>query len=318
MDLGGQILHYFLKSFSLATIIISILFFFRIHHNNIDLETDIVIINKGESFENIIDKNIKNKFFFDNYFFKIYYFYFKTKKNGIHYGNFIFEKKITFSEFLNIISKPSNLLKKLTIIEGSSKYDLNKKLSENFIKYKEIDYLDILADTYKFDIHNSFESFLFNAKLYKNKLMQKYKNSILFNKFSEKEILIIASLIEKEGLDYIDKKKIFSVIMNRLDKKMKLQIDATVIYSLTDGQYNLNRKLNLDDLKYAHPFNTYHIKALPPMPISYVGTKTIELMAENYKTNFYYYFFDKFQKKHIFSETYEQHKYKLDEYRKKF
>ena len=55
--------------------------------------------------------------------------------------------------------------------------------------------------------------------------------------------MIIGSLIEKEGLDEEDKKKISSVIFNRLNKNMKLQIDATVLYAITNGKYNLNRKL---------------------------------------------------------------------------
>ena len=47
--------------------------------------------------------------------------------------------------------------------------------------------------------------------------------------------MIIGSLIEKEGFDYEDKKIISSVIFNRLDKKKKLEIDATVIYAITKG-----------------------------------------------------------------------------------
>ena len=78
----------------------------------------------------------------------------------------------------------------------------------------------------------------------KNKLLQK---------FTEKEIMIIGSLLEKEGLDLEDKRKISSVIFNRLKKKMKLQIDATVLYSITNGDYELDRKLLLSDLKFDHP-----------------------------------------------------------------
>ena len=65
--------------------------------------------------------------------------------------------------------------------------------------------------------------------------------------------MIIGSIIEKEGLDREDKKKISSVIFNRLNKNMKLQIDATVIYAITKGGYNLKRKLLFKDLKFDHP-----------------------------------------------------------------
>ena len=85
--------------------------------------------------------------------------------------------------------------------------------------------------------------------------------------------MIIGSLLEKEGLDEEDKKQISSVIFNRLDRKMKLQIDATVLFAITNGKYDLDRKLLRSDLKINHPFNTYIYKGLPPEPISYVGKK---------------------------------------------
>ena len=127
--------------------------------------------------------------------------------------------------------------------------------------------------------------------------------------------MTIGSLLEKEGLDNNDKKKISSVIFNRLNKKMRLQIDATVLFALTDGQYNLNRKLNLDDLKYKHPYNTYLNYGLPPSPISFVGTKTIDIIFEMYSSDYLFYFYNSNLQKHIFSKNYEEHKKKLNEYR---
>ena len=139
----------------------------------------------------------------------------------------------------------------------------------------------------------------------------------MLKKFSFEEILIIGSLLEKEGLDNQDKKQIFSVIINRLNKNMKLQIDATVIYAITEGNYNLNRKLLISDLSIDHPFNTYKNYGLPPKPISYVGKKTLDIIFENNKTDFLFYFFDYSLNKHIFSKTYGDHIKKLNEYRNK-
>ena len=128
--------------------------------------------------------------------------------------------------------------------------------------------------------------------------------------------MVIGSLLEKEGLDANDKRKISSVIFNRLNKKMKLQIDATVLYAITNGEYNLDRNLLLSDLKIIHPYNTYINKGLPPKPISYVGRKTLDIIFENHKSDFLFYFFNKSLNKHIFSKSYENHKSKLNEYRK--
>ena len=129
--------------------------------------------------------------------------------------------------------------------------------------------------------------------------------------------MIIGSLIEKEAIDDYDKKLISSVIFNRLKKNMRLQIDATVIYALTDGSYIFDRKLTYGDLKIPHEFNTYHVYGLPPKPISYVGRKTIDIILENYKSNYLFYFYNKYKNLHIYSKTFAEHKEKLNEYRKK-
>ena len=96
---------------------------------------------------------------------------------------------------------------------------------------------------------------------------------------------------------------------------MRLQIDATVLFAITNGEYNLGRKLTLNDLKYDSIYNTYRYNGLPPKPISYVSKRTLDIIFENYETDFLFYFFNKSLKRHIFSKTYNEHKRKLDEYR---
>ena len=225
------------------------------------------------------------------------------------------DEKISYIKFLKIISNPSNLIYKITIVEGWSKNDLNKELSKHFSNYKTISYNDILADTYYYNKGEGFNKFLKKLKTFKEDYFLNINNELL-EKYSNDEILIIGSLIEKEGLDYYDKKKISSVIMNRLEKKMKLQIDATVEFAITKGEYKIDRKLTYNDLKIDNPYNTYKINNLPPSPISYVGTKTIDIILENYKSEYLFYFFNNSLNKHIFSSTFDEHLKKLNEYRK--
>ena len=108
-----------------------------------------------------------------------------------------------------------------------------------------------------------------------------------------------------------------NIFVNRLNKNMKLQIDATVIASLTEGKFKLDRSLTTKDLKYDHPLNTYIIKGIPEEMICYVGQETVELLLENPKSNFLFYFFNILENKHIFSKNYESHRKQLNEYRKK-
>ena len=192
-------------------------------------------------------------------------------KNIYHYGDFNIQNESSLIDFLNIISKPSNILSKITIVEGWNKKKLDLELSKHFPDFYSIPYHKIIADTYFLQKNTSFDSFIEKLIKVKKNYFSKHKNNNLFIKYSEDELMIIGSLLEKEGLDTEDKKQISSVIFNRLNMNMKLQIDATVLYAITNGNYDLERKLLISDLKIDHPFNTYLNKGLPPEPISYVG-----------------------------------------------
>ncbi len=315
-----QTLHYYSKVFR-STLIIFLLFslyFLYIINKKILPTDDTLTIRKNDKIEKVLKNNIKNFSDLDIFFIKIYTkIYYIINNKFMHYGEFYLEKNSSLNKILNIISKPSNLLNKITIIEGWSKEQLNNELSKYFTNIYEIQYEDIIADTYFYEKNKTFDSFVQKLIKTKNNYFNKLNQSKLLQNYSNNEIVIIGSLIEKEGLDYEDKQKISSVIFNRININMKLQIDATVIYAITEGNYNLNRKLLISDLSIDHPFNTYKNYGLPPKPISYVGKKTLDIIFENNKTDFLFYFFDYSLNKHIFSKTYGDHIKKLNEYRNK-
>ena len=321
MDLEEQTLRYYIKVFSYIIFVFSILIsisLFYILNKEITIVQNPISIEMGESIEKVLKKNIINLSETELYFVKIYYLVnFYLKNEFIHFGEFNLNKKISLNEFFNIVYKPSNNLNKITIVEGWSFIELQIELKKHFENFHVIPYEDILADTYYYENNNNFKIFTNNLKKIKNNYFNQHKNNEILKIFSKEEIIIIGSLIEKEGLDDFDKKNISSVIFNRLNKKMRLQIDATVLYAITDGKYDLNRKILLDDLKTNHPFNTYKIYGLPPKPISYVGKSTLDLIFENYKTDFLFYFFNNSLKRHMFSKTFMEHKQKLNEYRNK-
>ena len=321
MVLGGQILHYYLKVFSLIIVtflIITFLYAFYVLNRNLDISDKLITIKKGERIESFLNQNINDLLRLELLILKIYY---KTSNvlldKFIHFGEFYIEQDISALKLLEIISNPSNVINRITIVEGWTNKQLNFELSKFFKKTKDIAYEDIIADTYFLEKNSDFKNFNKNLITIKSKYMNNFKDNIVYKKFTENEIMTIGSLLEKEGLDIEDKKKISSVIYNRLNKKMKLQIDATVIYALTNGEYNMKRNLLLKDLKIDHPYNTYIYNGLPPKPISYVGKETLDIIFENYKTDFLFYFFNKSLNRHIFSKTYEEHRKKLNDYRNK-
>ncbi len=311
------ILLYCLRTISLIFILVSLYLTYLFFFKNIESINLNITIEKNQSSKSIIDSNIANLNYIEKFITKAYLSAHSKFLKKIHYGKFILPEEVNVKTFISTITQPSNLILKITIVEGWSKSQLNELLKFKFENFKNIEYLDILADTYFLHSYEDFDEFYLKLKKLRENTKQKYKDHQLMKIFTFDQLLIIGSLLEKEGIDDTDKKVIFSVIQNRLQKKMKLQIDATTIFAITNGKYDLDRELNRKDLKIKHPYNTYHIKGLPPGPISYVGKKTMELIFENYKSKYLYYFYNNIVKKHIYSETYTEHRRKLSEYRNK-
>ena len=316
MVLEVLILRYYLSLSSLFIILITFIFynFYIIKHFE---NTKIISINKGETIDMVINNLFEDRNFFEK---KIYYLFFNISNKiyfPINYGKFKIKKNSNFLTILKIISHKSNINYKISIIEGWQKYQLNEYLKNFFINNESIEYQSIISDTYIINSSHSFNEFLEFIKKYKKNFFEKYKNNKIYKKYGEKKILIISSLVEKEAKNYHDKQLITSVIFNRLDKGMKLQIDATVIYAITEGKYKFNKKLLIKDLKYNHNYNTYVINGLPPDMISYVGPETIDIVLSSPKSNFLFYFYNVLEKKHIFSKNFKEHKHQLNDYRKK-
>lgn len=120
------------------------------------------------------------------------------------------------------------------------------------------------------------------------------------------EALILASIVERETSVDRELSHIAGVFVHRLNRKMKLQSDPTIIYGLTGGE-PLGRGLRRSEIRKKTPYNTYHIKGLPPTPICNPGMKTIAAVLNPLKTNDLFFVADG-KGGHAFAETYAEHK----------
>ncbi|MEC8572421.1 MAG: endolytic transglycosylase MltG [Pseudomonadota bacterium] len=123
---------------------------------------------------------------------------------------------------------------------------------------------------------------------------------------SPEEMLILASIIEKETGVAEERPEVAAVFTNRLNRGMRLQTDPTVIYGVTRGEGVLGRGLRQSELRRATPWNTYVIEGLPPTPIANPGLASLQA-AVNPADSDYIFFVADGTGGHAFAVTLEEH-----------
>ena len=124
------------------------------------------------------------------------------------------------------------------------------------------------------------------------------------------EALTLASIIEKETSLDSERELISGVIAGRLRKKMRLEMDPTVIYGI--GK-NFNGNITRKDLQTKTPYNTYKIPALPPTPIAMPSAASIEASVHPTDTKALFFVADG-TGGHVFNETFEEHNKAVQEF----
>ena len=225
-------------------------------------------------------------------------------------GNFHY-RKIQLLEGMSFL-----VLFELLKLSNGLVNDLGKLPEQEILKKVESDYLSaegiFSPDTYFYRKGDTASSILiraYNQQLtYSLELWNKRFSNLPF--LNLHEALVLASVIEKEGLE---KKRIAGVFIKRLMIGMKLQSDPTVIYAMgKDFKGNITRK----DLKRDHPHNTYLYKGLPPTPISMVTISSIEAVLQPIMGSDLY-FVSRGDGHHQFSATLDAHNAAVRKYQLK-
>ena len=124
------------------------------------------------------------------------------------------------------------------------------------------------------------------------------------------QMLILASIVEKETGIAAERPQVASVFINRLKANMKLQTDPTVIYGMGE---NYTGNIRKKDLETITPYNTYVIEGLPPTPIAMVSESALQAVAHPAKTEFYYFVADG-SGGHKFTRNLNEHNKAVQEY----
>lgn len=249
------------------------------------------------------------------------------KGDKLKEGKYRLKLDMPYFDLVNVLSKGSNVDEyiRLIIPEGYTVRQIADKLSQEgwngakFLKECRNGRFD-----YPFlkkippDRPNRLEGYLFPDTYFVKKQMTEHQiidmmlkrfNDVVVKEYnthsaqiSLDKAVIIASMIEKEARVDIDRPLIASVIYNRLNKGMKLQIDATVLYALGVQK----DKITAQDLAVKSPYNTYYVKGLPIGPICNPGLKSFKAALRPAQTDYYYYV-ARGDGTHAFSKNYDQH-----------
>ena len=275
------------------------------------LESRNVVIGKGVGFGQVTYHLNKAGVISKPKLFKVLARILGVDKN-IHTGEYVFDAKISMLDVLDKIANGDVHYRKLTLAEGLTTREFLLKINEAeglkgeiTIDVKEG---ELLPETYSYQYGDSKDSVVLHAKKSFEKALDEVwelKDADLPIK-SKKELVILASIIEKETGVSDERKKVSSVFVNRLIKRMRLQTDPTVIYAITKGKFELNRSLKKKDLSISSKYNTYKNYGLPIGPICNPGLLSLQAAANPEMTDFYYFVADG-KGGHRFSKTLREH-----------
>jgi UPF0755 protein len=170
----------------------------------------------------------------------------------------------------------------------------------------------LYPDTYQFGRDTSAESIIDVMVKRFWEVAKPYEKRAEESGMKMKEVIILASIVEKETGLGKERPIIASVFLNRLKKRMRLESDPTVIYGIKNFNGNLTRR----DLATRTPYNTYVIRGLPPGPIANPGHEAIKAVLYPANTN-YLYFVSKNDGSHHFSRTLKEHNRAVIKYQKR-
>ena len=262
-----------------------------------------------------------------------YKFFFASKT--LKAGEYLFSLPVSTKKVLQTMTEGKIYLHPLTIPEGLTIKEIaslleslhfaeeqdfleasNQKESISFLD-KEASSLEgyLLPETYHFPKGTPAKTIVAAMiSQFQNVFNEEWQKRASEMEMTIREVVTLASLIEKETSIPEERKLISAVFHNRLKRRMKLDCDPTIIYVLKqEGRFK--DRLRTKDLKLDSPYNTYLYPGLPPSPICNPGRETLEaaLFPADVK---YLYFVSKNDGSHHFSRTFREHQRAVLKYQK--
>jgi UPF0755 protein len=234
------------------------------------------------------------------------------QKGPLRAGEFLFKARTSVSDAIDTLIEGRAILHSLTIPEGLTSEQIVARLQENEILAGEVKEVPregtLLPDTYKFERGTTRQDLLNKMQASQRQVLTQVwaRRSADLPFKTPQELVIMASIVEKETGRADERTRVAGVFINRLQKRMRLQSDPTIVYGLVGGKGTLGRGILRSEIDKPTPYNTYTIEGLPPGPIANPGRAAMEAAANPSRTKDLFFVADG-TGGHAFAETLEQH-----------
>jgi UPF0755 protein len=225
-------------------------------------------------------------------------------------GDYLFTVGLSPREVMTMLRTGQVIEYIITFPEGWTVHEILTAINnDNRLSGKVMTAVDegsLFPSTYNIQCHQPREQLIHTMRTKMDSIVKELmiSNQNPFIK-TARDLIIFASILEKEAAIPEELPRISGVFINRLKKKMRLQSCPTVIYAKTLGKQKLQKMLTYDDLKLDSEYNTYRRSGLPIGAICCPGINALKAAVHPAKTNELFFIFD--GEKHYFSVTYKEH-----------
>lgn len=245
----------------------------------------------------------------------------KKKTAALKAGEYKFAVRSTGQDVMDLLVSGRTVIHKITVPEGYTSREISEMVRRAYGLDGEItitaDEGSLLPETYYYKYGDRRDQLLQRMQLNMTRLIddlwRRRKNGDLIK--SKKELVTLASIVEKETALAAERPHVAAVFRNRLQKKMRLQSDPTVIYGVTMGKARLGRPISKSDLADKNGYNTYKISALPLGPICNPGRASLEAVLAPIESDSLY-FVANGKGGHVFARTLAAHNRNVRRWRK--
>lgn len=280
-----------------------------------------VMIAKGAGLNSIIDILERNRVIDQPLLFKLGVRAYKAQKK-LKAGEYAFSKEMSMHEVMETLTSGKSILYAFTAPEGLTSVQIFARLAKNKVLTGDMPDLPaegaMLPETYSFQRGDSREKVVKQMLSDQKKALAEIWENRAPNLpiSTPEELVILASIVEKETGVGSERPLVASVFVNRLNKGMKLQSDPTIIYGIFGGEGKpKGRPIYRSDIAKPTAYNTYTIPALPPGPIASPGKAAMEAVAHPAESEFLFFVADG-TGGHVFGKTLREHEANVVEWRK--